>query len=104
MGKGSKPHRSKVGRHRGLGHSRAGRPRQAGERYASGRLKPPEPNARVVAGRLALLGEAGADPANLKMAADSTRTDNAPFKAVAFARLPMQLPMLWSAYRAARGS
>ena len=61
------------------------------------------PRSRSVAGWASLGLLLAVYPANLKMAVDSTRTDNAPFKAVAFARLPMQLPMLWSAYRAARG-
>ncbi len=42
-------------------------------------------------------------PANLKMAADSTRTGRTGFKTVAFGRLPLQLPMIRSAYRAATG-
>lgn len=42
-------------------------------------------------------------PANIKMASDASRTSSTKFQAIAFGRLPMQLPMLWSAYRAARG-
>ena len=38
------------------GSSKAGRPRKAGERYPSGKLRPPEPNARVLADRAAMLG------------------------------------------------
>ncbi len=41
-------------------------------------------------------------PANVKMARDAARTDRSGFKALAFGRLPLQIPMLWSAYRAAR--
>ena len=41
-------------------------------------------------------------PANLKMAADAAQTDRTPRKAIAFGRLPLQLPLLWSAYKAAR--
>jgi uncharacterized membrane protein len=41
-------------------------------------------------------------PANLKMARDSTRTTNTAFKVAAFARLPLQLPMIRTALRAAR--
>ena len=41
-------------------------------------------------------------PGNVKMAIDSTRTTNTSFKAAAFARLPMQVPMLVTAYRATR--
>ena len=62
------------------------------------------PRSRSVAGWASLDLLLAVYPANLKMAVDSNRTDNRTFKAVAFARLPMQLPMLWSAYRAARGS
>ena len=40
-------------------------------------------------------------PANLKMAVDAARSDRTGFKAVAFARLPLQLPMIRTAYRAA---
>jgi uncharacterized membrane protein len=60
------------------------------------------PRTRSVAGWASLGLLLAVYPANLKMAVDSTRTHNVPFKAAAFARLPMQLPMLWSAYRAAR--
>jgi uncharacterized membrane protein len=42
-------------------------------------------------------------PANLKMAADAAQGGSTGFKAAAFARLPLQLPMLRSAYRAATG-
>jgi hypothetical protein len=38
------------------------------------------------------------------MAADAARTDSTGFKAVAFARLPLQLPLLRTAYRAARSA
>ena len=41
-------------------------------------------------------------PANLKMAADAARTDRTPRKAIAFGRLPLQLPLIRSAYKAAR--
>lgn len=43
-------------------------------------------------------------PANVKMAADSTRSSDTKFKVIAFGRLPVQLPMLWTAYRATRRS
>jgi len=42
-------------------------------------------------------------PANLKMAADATRSDNAGFRAAAFGRLPLQVPMVRMALKAARG-
>lgn len=62
MGKGSKPRRTSDGKRRSrggapVGHSRAGRPRKAGPRYANGRLKPPGPNEKVVEQRRALLGD-----------------------------------------------
>ena len=41
-------------------------------------------------------------PANLKMAGDAAQTDKTARKAVAFGRLPLQLPLLRSAYRAGR--
>ena len=39
---------------------------------------------------------------NIKMALDSTRTDNTVFKVVAWARLPLQLPLIRAALKAAR--
>lgn len=73
MGKGSKPHRSSKGARKSqrtapVGHSRAGRPRKDGPRYANGRLKPAGPNEKVVAERRALLGQADAAGAGLKAA------------------------------------
>jgi uncharacterized membrane protein len=44
----------------------------------------------------------GVFPGNLKMAADSLRTRSTRFKAVAFARLPLQVPMVRTALRAGR--
>ena len=41
-------------------------------------------------------------PGNLKMALDSTRTRSTRFKVIAFARLPLQAPMIRSALTAAR--
>ena len=43
-------------------------------------------------------------PGNLKMAADAARSRSTRFKAIAFARLPLQLPMIRAALRAARGA
>jgi uncharacterized membrane protein len=42
-------------------------------------------------------------PANLKMAADSTKTSSTGFKAVAIGRLPLQVPLIRTALKAARG-
>ena len=52
-------------------------------------------------GSLALL--LGVYPANVKMATDSLATKNTGFKVIAFARLPLQWPMIRSALKAARG-
>ncbi len=41
-------------------------------------------------------------PANFKMAGDAMQTNNQQFKAVALGRLPLQLPMIRAALRAAR--
>jgi hypothetical protein len=46
---------------------RAGRPKKAGERYACGKLKPPGPNARIIAERRRLLG---GDSLDLSMASN----------------------------------
>ncbi len=43
-------------------------------------------------------------PGNLKMAADAARSRSTRFKAIAFGRLPLQLPMIRAALRAARGA
>jgi uncharacterized membrane protein len=44
----------------------------------------------------------GVFPGNVKMAVDASRTRNTPFKAAAYARLPLQLPMIRGALRAGR--
>ncbi len=44
----------------------------------------------------------GVFPANLKMADDARRSRSSRFKAVAYGRLPLQLPMIRMALRAAR--
>lgn len=41
-------------------------------------------------------------PGNIKMALDSLRTDSRAFQASAFARLPLQLPLIRGALRAGR--
>ncbi|WP_121252373.1 DoxX family protein [Nocardioides ferulae] len=41
-------------------------------------------------------------PGNVKMAADASRTRSTRFKAIAYGRLPLQLPMIRVALRAAR--
>ena len=42
-------------------------------------------------------------PGNLKMAVDASRTRSTRFKAIAYGRLPLQLPMIRTALRAGRG-
>ena len=42
-------------------------------------------------------------PGNLKMALDSNRSRSTGFQAVAWGRMPLQLPMIRAALRAARG-
>jgi uncharacterized membrane protein len=60
------------------------------------------PRTRQLAGWASVAVLLGVYPANIKMAADSTRSSSAGFKAAAFGRLPLQLPMIRSAWRAAR--
>jgi uncharacterized membrane protein len=60
------------------------------------------PTTRVSAGWASLVLLLTVYPANLKMAGDAMRTDKQAFKAVALARLPLQLPMIRAAFRAAR--
>jgi len=43
-------------------------------------------------------------PANFKMAGDAMQTNNQQFKAMALGRLPLQLPMIRAALRAARAA
>ena len=44
----------------------------------------------------------GVYPGNIKMAVDASKTRNTPFKAAAYARLPLQLPMIRGAWRTAK--
>ena len=60
------------------------------------------PNTRKLAGWASLAVLLTVYPANLKMAGDALQTDNQTFKATALARLPLQLPMIRAALRAAR--
>lgn len=60
------------------------------------------PSTRRLAGWGSVALLLGVYPANLKMAADSLRTDNTAFKAAAFARLPGQWPMIRAALAATR--
>jgi uncharacterized membrane protein len=60
------------------------------------------PATRRAAGWASVLLLLGVWPGNVKMAVDAAKSDNTGFKAAAFARLPMQLPMIRAALRAAR--
>jgi uncharacterized membrane protein len=44
----------------------------------------------------------GVYPGNLKMAVDASHTRNTRFKAIAYARLPLQFPMIRGAWRAGK--
>jgi uncharacterized membrane protein len=61
------------------------------------------PRTRPAAGWVSVALLLAVYPANLKMAVDASRTERTGFKAAAFARLPLQLPMIRAAYRAATG-
>jgi uncharacterized membrane protein len=60
------------------------------------------PATRKAAGWASLAVLLGVYPANFKMAGDAMQTDNQQFKAVALGRLPLQLPLIRAALRAAR--
>src|SRR4051812_22796298 len=66
---------------------------------ALGLLFPPT---RRLAGLASAALLVGVFPGNVKMAVDASRTRNTPFKVAAFARLPLQLPMIRGALRAGR--
>jgi uncharacterized membrane protein len=62
------------------------------------------PRTRKLAGWASVALLLGVYPANVKMAVDSTRTSSTGFKAAAFGRLPLQLPMIRSAWKAAHSA
>ena len=66
---------------------------------AAGLLAPPTRSAAGLASALLLVG---VFPGNIKMAVDSTRTNNTGLKVASFARLPLQWPMIRIALRAYR--
>jgi uncharacterized membrane protein len=66
---------------------------------AAGLLLPPTRRAAGLASAAVLVG---VFPGNVKMAVDASRTPNDGFKAVAFGRLPLQLPLIRGALRAGR--
>ena len=61
------------------------------------------PATRRAAGWASVLLLLGVYPGNIKMATDSLKTKNTGLKVAAFARLPMQWPMIKAALGAARG-
>jgi uncharacterized membrane protein len=61
------------------------------------------PATRRVAGWISVLLLLGVYPGNLKMAADASRTRSTRLKAIAYGRLPLQVPMIRAALQAARG-
>ena len=61
------------------------------------------PATRKAAGWASVLLLLGVYPGNIKMATDSLETKSTGLKVASFARLPMQLPMIKAALRAARG-
>lgn len=60
------------------------------------------PRTRRVAGWASVAVLLGVYPGNLKMADDARRSRSTKFKAIAYSRLPLQLPMIRAAVRAAR--
>ncbi|GGO70052.1 DoxX family protein [Nocardioides deserti] len=60
------------------------------------------PATRRVAGYASVAVLLGVFPGNVKMAQDSLRTRSTRFKAIAIGRVPMQLPMIRAALKAAR--
>jgi uncharacterized membrane protein len=60
------------------------------------------PQTRRLAGLASAALLVGVFPGNVKMALDAQRGSNRPFQAAAWARLPLQLPMIRGAWRAGR--
>jgi uncharacterized membrane protein len=60
------------------------------------------PSTRRLAGRASAALLAAVYVGNLKMAVDAAQSDNVAFKAAAYGRLPLQLPMIRAALRAGR--
>jgi uncharacterized membrane protein len=61
------------------------------------------PRTRKPAGWASAVLLVGVYPGNLKMATDAARTHSSRFRTIAFGRLPLQLPMIRTALKAARG-
>jgi uncharacterized membrane protein len=62
------------------------------------------PRTRRVAGPASALLLVAVFPGNVKMAVDASRTPHTAYKVAAFARLPLQLPMVRTALRAGRST
>ncbi|WP_182526230.1 DoxX family protein [Nocardioides dongkuii] len=60
------------------------------------------PRTRKVAGYASALLLLGVFPGNIQMAQDASRTRNRTFQAAAYARLPLQVPMIRAVLEAAR--
>lgn len=60
------------------------------------------PRTRRVAGLASAALLAGVFPGNVQMALDASTTDNTAYKAATYTRLPLQLPLIRGALRAAR--
>ena len=60
------------------------------------------PTTRRPAGLLSAAVLVAVYPGNLKMAVDASRTRSTKFKAIAYGRLPLQLPLIRIAWRAGR--
>lgn len=60
------------------------------------------PRTRRAAGYASAALLLGVFPAHVQMAQDAVKTDNTGLKALAFARMPLQVPMIRAAMRAAR--
>jgi uncharacterized membrane protein len=60
------------------------------------------PASRRLAGLVSAAVLLGVFPGNLKMAVDASRTRSTKFKAIAYGRLPLQLPLIRIAWRAGR--
>ncbi len=61
------------------------------------------PGARRTAGWASAAVLIGVFPGNLKRAGDAARSRSRTFKAIAFGRLPLQVPLIRTALKAARG-
>ena len=62
------------------------------------------PRTRRLAGWASIALLLGVYPANIKMALDAGQTENTGIKAAAWSRLPLQLPMIRSAWKAAHSA